>query len=37
MNTATRPMLQPHGVTEATELRLDVAYRAVDQASAEAL
>ena len=37
MNQQTWPVLQSHGVTETTELRLDFHYSAPDRASAEAL
>ena len=37
MNTPTWAALQEHGVTEATELRLDFAYDAPDKESAEQL
>lgn len=37
MNEETWCTLQQRGVTEASELRLDFAYRAADRASAEAL
>jgi hypothetical protein len=37
MNEKTWPALQSHGVTDATELRLDFSYAAPDRASAEAL
>ena len=37
MNEETWRVLQSHGVTEASELRLDFTYRAPSRASAEAL
>lgn len=37
MNESTWPALQAHGVTAATEVRLDFSYNAADRASAEAL
>ena len=37
MNEATWSTLAKHGVTEATELRLDFAYAAPNRASAESL
>lgn len=37
MNEQTWRTLQGHGVTEATELRLDFAYAAPDRANAESL